>query len=192
MRTKYVQGQIWKAKCSESGFNPASQGFIPILLKVHVKMFTDFGGVWIRPWGLDISGWNLDMLVRSSSFLEVPSLLYWVLTFLLMGFLPTGVPGQSPQPNWFCPLEVLLELWCGKHSRPNFPCDHFHVWMSPFCVRVLLHSHVTDISEFPLQVTARGRLTRHSNSASGWCALICKWVRFSTLVSQLRSFALWV
>lgn len=44
-----MQCQIQKAKCSESGFNPASQGLIPIPLKVHVKMFTDFGGVWIRP-----------------------------------------------------------------------------------------------------------------------------------------------
>lgn len=136
MRGKCVKCQIWEAKCSESVFNPASQGLMSISLKVHVKIFTDFGRVYIKPWGLDLSGWTLAMLLRTSiqPSLGLPSSLCWVLAFPPMGLVLAGVLGSAQVASaqllvlLICLLELLLELWLGKHSRPDSHHDHFCTW----------------------------------------------------------------
>lgn len=142
MRRKCVQCQIWKAKCSESGFNPPSQWLIAIPLKVHVKMFTDFGGVWIRPWGLDLYGWTLGTLLRSSSFLKVPSLVCWVLTFPLIGLLPTGVSGSVTSAQLVLPPGVAPWAMAWKTFKAQFSPWPF----SYMDCSALLHSCVADVS----------------------------------------------
>lgn len=167
MRGKCVQCQIWKAKCSECSFNPASQGFIPISLKVHVKIFTDFGGFYIRAWWLDLSGWILGTLLRSSSLVLGCHPLCAVLAFPPMGLPLTGVPSSAQVTSaqllllLFCLLELVLDLRPGK--GPVLTMTIFVRW--PFWASLFPCSW--DISEFPLQFSVIRRSASHCNSVSG-------------------------